>query len=97
MWDTIAAWVNSAGQKIARRYPLFTQQVDVSTDAAVNDKDYSANPLRGIYVGGSGSVFVKGFDDTAFFEWAVLQGAHIPGLIIAVKAAPSATKLVGYR
>ena len=69
----------------------------MSADAATADADYSGNPLRGIYVGGTGSVFVKCLEDSAFVEWACPQGTRIDGIIVAVKMAPTATKLVGYR
>ncbi len=93
MWDLLQAW---AGRP--RSYPLGTQSVDVTADLATVDADYSANPLRGIYVGGLGSVFVKLNDDSAFLEWSCPQGFVIPGVIKAVrKSGTTATKLVGIR
>lgn len=98
MWDHIKAWLDPKGLKRARPYPLWTQSVDVTAAIATTDADYTANPLRGLYVGGAGIVYLKLQEDSAFLPWDCPAGFVIPGLIFAVqKASTTATKLIGGR
>ncbi len=98
MWDQVRVWLDPKGLKRARPYPLWTQTVDVSAAIASADADYSSNPLRGLYVGGAGVVYVKLQEDGVFLDWDCPQGFVIPGLIYGVqKASTTATKLRGGR
>lgn len=97
-------WTDSNGMKRARS-GLPTETVDVSAAVATGaDVDYSSQPLRAIYAGAAGSVWVRRFGDAAgsWFEYAVDKGARIPGVIVAVGASGAHTtspsmKLVGER
>lgn len=84
------------------------ETVNVSTDvtaaaAKAADADYSTNPLKGLYIGGAGTVYVRRVDDAAgvFVPYIMLAGGYIFGLIAAVGASGSnvttATALVGER
>lgn len=105
MWDFIKAWAGSSGGKVARAYPTPTQQVDVTATIAATpnvDLDLSANPLRGLYVGADGDVYVKMLEDTAFFLYKAVKGTYIEGLIIAIgnssgRQTGSSLALIGVR
>jgi hypothetical protein len=97
-WEHVKAWLDPKGIKRGRPYPLWTESVDVSAAIATANADYSANPLRGLYVGGAGVVYLKLQEDSAFSEWDCPAGFVIPGLIVAVrKLSTTATKLRGGR
>lgn len=103
MWDLIKAW---AGR--ARQYPIPTQTVDVSaavTAAAgtTTHADFSDNPLKRIYVGGAGDVYVRRYEDPSgtFFKYVMPAGGYVTGVIVEVgatsPAATTATELRGER
>lgn len=62
----------------------------VATDTAA-DLDYSTNPLKGIYVGATGTVWIQRVDDSTWFDYDVDKGAYIYGLIAKVGASGSHT------
>lgn len=91
MWDTIQEW---AGKP--RSYPLATTQVAISIGSG--DVDYRSNPLRGIYVGTAGVVYVRALEDTDYVAWTCENGTLIPVLVTGVRASgTTATNMVGLR
>lgn len=84
----------------ARKYPIPTQQVDVSADlSSGGDADYSDNPLRRIICyGSSGSIWVQMIEDSVIGpERPMSHGAEVTGVIIRVSHNTTATYLVGER
>jgi len=96
-WEKSKAW-----NERSRAYPVPTQSVGVSADLtalhpAETEVDYSSNPLRWIYVGGDGDLYIKKSEDSAFHKYVVTAGQYIAGLIVAVSTSTTATELVGER
>jgi hypothetical protein len=93
-------WTGPDGVRRDRPGLLPSTTVDVTALlTGSKDADFSANPLKGLYVGGDGSVYIKRVEDGAWFEYDCTKGAYIYGLIVAVGGAAghvsTATKLRG--
>ncbi len=110
-WASIKAWASATASPKStsgtRPFPIGIEQVDVSAAlvaAAGGDVDYSANPLKAIYVGDittSGPILsVTMYQDGGmFFVYDCIKGAYIEGLIVGVEGTGTTTaeKLVGLR
>lgn len=101
-------WKNASGQLTGKPSLLPEETVDVNaviTAAAVTgkDADFKDQPLKGMYIGGAGIVYVRRVEDAAgvFLDYDCDKGAYIYGLIAEVGGTAgrltTATKLRGER
>lgn len=97
-----------SSQKRDKPSLLPEETIDISADvtaatAIAVDADYSTSPLKGLYVGGAGTVYVRRVDDVAgkFVPYVMTAGGYIYGLIATIGATgahlTTATALVGER
>lgn len=76
-----------------------SEVVDVSTDIASTDKDYSSSPLRAITVGTAGTLKVDTPNTTGFTipANALAVGVQHSMVITKVYNASTAAEIVGWR
>lgn len=95
-------WKDPTGAAMPRRSPLPTNSDDITVgangSAPTLDQDFTANPLRGIWIGDTKGILEVWFlEDTKMRQFQVAANTRFDGVIVKVGKNSTAGTLQGLR